>query len=154
MNTPFTFDANENINFSEKTVKEFYHIAISCNAPGLEINPEKGFTTAKEAIKAFYMILEMCKDWSKFEVIGSENPYWKGFHMIRLPYSWFYGISETGAINSCHFSDYHCKFNKYNCNGERIIINQLEVVVCSFTDGSFQIQKKAWNNFPPENLVE
>ena len=100
------------------------------------------------------MILDACKDWSKFEVIGSENPFWKGFSMIRLPYSWFYAISETGNVNSCHYSDWSTKFNRYNCYGERIIVNQLEVVVCSYTDGSFQIQKKAWNNCPPENLVE
>lgn len=137
-----------------KKVKEYYHIAISCNAPGLDIDSAKGFTTDEEAEKAFAMILEMCQDWDKFEVIGSENPFWKGFHLIRLPYSWFYSISEDGNVNSCHFSDWGIKFNKYNYLGERIIVNQLEVVVASFTDGSFQIQKKAWNNFPPKNLVE
>lgn len=139
---------------TSKKVKEYYHIALSCNAPGLDIPSEKGFTTAHEAVKAFRMILDMCNDWDKFEVVGSENPFWKGCNLIRLPYSWFYGISETGNMNSCHFTDWSTKFDRYNCNGERIIINQLEVVVCSYTDGSFQIQKKAWNNFPPENLIE
>ena len=139
---------------TSKKVKEYYHIALSCNAPGLDIDSAKGFTTNEEVIAAFRMIIDMCADWSKFEVVGSENPFWKGFQMIRLPYSWFYGISETGAMNSSHFDEWTTKFDRYTYTGERIIVNQLEVVVASFTDGSFQIQKKAWNNVPAENLVE
>ena len=139
---------------TSKKVKEYYHIALSCNAPGLNIDSAKGFTTASEAVKAFEMILDMCQDWNKFEVIGSENPFWKGFQMIRLPYSWFYATSETGNVNSCHFDEWTTKFDRYTYTGERIVVNQLEVVVASFTDGSFQIQKKAWNNVPAENLVK